>query len=109
MRRNVDYRADLLADIRSSTEFAAEYLNAAMADSKEAFLVALRDVSEAKPGMKDLARKANLNRESLYRSLSRRGNPSLGTVDAVLNALGLEIRFSAKESGARKRKRKAAA
>lgn len=35
-----------------------------------------------------------LNRESLYRQLSRRGNPSLASLNAVLNALGLKLRFS---------------
>ena len=41
------------------------------------------------------ARLAGLNRESLYRQLSRRGNPSLVSLNAVLSALGLKLRFAA--------------
>jgi DNA-binding phage protein len=36
----------------------------------------MRDVVEAQGGMTRAARLAGLNRESLYRQLSRRGNPS---------------------------------
>lgn len=48
MARNPDYKADLLADLRDDPVYAAEYLSAAYDDSQEAFLVALRDVAEAK-------------------------------------------------------------
>jgi probable addiction module antidote protein len=40
------------------------------------------------------ARLAGLNRESLYRQLSRRGNPSLSSLNAVLTALGLMLRLA---------------
>jgi DNA-binding phage protein len=50
MLRNEDYKAELLADLRSNLGYAAEYLSAAYADSPEAFLVALRDVAEAQKG-----------------------------------------------------------
>jgi DNA-binding phage protein len=43
------------------------------------FLQALRDVVEAQGGMTRAAHLAGLNRESLYRQLSRRGNPSMMT------------------------------
>jgi DNA-binding phage protein len=36
----------------------------------------MRDVVEAQGGMTRAARLAGLNRESLYRQLSRRGNPT---------------------------------
>lgn len=101
MRRKHDYKSDLLADLRNDPEFAAAYLSAAKADSKEAFLVALRDVAEARKGMKAVAREANVNRENLYRALSRKGNPSIDTVDSVLSALGMGIRFFVKRALAR--------
>lgn len=103
MTRHVNYRNDLLEDLRNDPEFAAEYLSAAKADSKEAFLAALRDVAEARAGMKALARRSRLNRESLYRALSRKGNPSISTLDSVLNALGMEQRFVAKRVVRKKR------
>ena len=69
---------------------AANYLNAAMNESREMFLVALRKVSEANR-MAVVAEKANISRESLYRTLSEKGNPELSTLSGVLKALGLRI------------------
>jgi probable addiction module antidote protein len=71
--------------------YAAEYLNAALEDSNETFLVALRDVAEAQT-MSAVAKDARLNRESLYRTLSRKGNPQLRSLTAVLAAFGLKLR-----------------
>lgn len=73
---------------------AAKYLNACYEEGPDVFLQGLRDVVEAQGGMTRTARLAKLNRESLYRQLSRRGNPSLASLNAVLNALGLKLRFS---------------
>lgn len=103
MTRHVNYRDDLLADLRNDPEFAAEYLSAAKADSKEAFLAALRDLAEAQVGIKTVAKRAKVNRESLYRALSKRGNPTVKTVDSVLDALGLETRFVVKRTAKRSR------
>jgi probable addiction module antidote protein len=55
------------------------------------FLLALRDVADAHGGIGALSRNTHLNRESLYRMLSRSGNPSLDSLDAVLNAVGLRL------------------
>jgi probable addiction module antidote protein len=96
MTRGESYRADLLSDLRDDPEYAAEYLTAARADSKEAFLVALRDVAEARKGMKKVATEAKLNRENLYRALSREGNPRIETVVSVLDVLGIEEVFRPK-------------
>jgi len=73
---------------------AAKYLNSCYEEGPEVFLQGLRDVVEAQGGMARTARLAKLNRESLYRQLSRRGNPSLASLNAVLMALGLKLRFS---------------
>ncbi len=93
MRAKRDYKADLLRDLRNDPEYAAQYLSAAKKDSKEAFLVALRDVAEARLGLSRIARAARVNRESLYRTLSAEGNPTLTTLDAVLAVLGFETDF----------------
>ncbi len=97
MSRNESYKEDLLADLRSNLGYAAEYLSAAYADSPEAFLVALRDVTEAQKGMANVAKQTRLNRENLYRTLSERGNPTLNTVGSVLEALGIAVKFEPKE------------
>jgi len=44
--------------------------------------------------MADIAEKAGFSREHLYRSFSERGNPTLKTLLAVLNAMNLEITAS---------------
>jgi probable addiction module antidote protein len=74
---------------------AAIYLTACYEEGPDVFLQALRDVVEAQGGMSRTARRAGLNRESLYRQLSRRGNPSLNSLNAVLATLGLKVRFAA--------------
>jgi len=76
-------------------EQAARYLTACYEEGPEIFLQALRDVVDAQGGMSRTAQLAGLNRESLYRQLSRRGNPSLASLNAVLTALGLKLRFAA--------------
>jgi probable addiction module antidote protein len=68
------------------------YLNACLEDEDErVFLLALRDVADAHGGIRVLSRNAHLNRESLYRMLSKSGNPSLDSLAAVLNACGLRL------------------
>jgi DNA-binding phage protein len=46
-KRTTNFRDDLLADLADPSE-AAGYINAALEDSGEMFLVALRDVAEAR-------------------------------------------------------------
>lgn len=72
---------------------AAAYLNAHLEDaeeSEELFLMALRDVAKAH-GIGDLAEKASLGRESLYKALSDKGNPKLTTLIALLKSMGLGL------------------
>jgi probable addiction module antidote protein len=73
---------------------AAKYLTACYEEGPDVFLQGLRDVVEAQGGMTRAARLAGLNRESLYRQLSRRGNPSLASLNAVLTALRLKLRIA---------------
>ena len=106
MSRNESYKEELLADLRSNLGYATEYLSAAYADSPEAFLVALRDATEAQKGMAKVAKQARVNRENLYRTLSERGNPTLNTVGSVLEALGIAVKFEPKERVPQLRKRR---
>jgi len=92
MAKTKDYQASLIEALRDPYE-AAEYLNAAIEeDDRELFLLALRNVAEARlGGMAQLATQAGLNRESLYRMLSGKGNPALSSLDKLLQALGLSL------------------
>jgi probable addiction module antidote protein len=54
-------------------------------------LIMLRAVAEAYGGLGAVAAQAGISRESLYRSLSPKGNPTLKTLIAVLKAVGLRL------------------
>lgn len=67
------------------------YLEAAMEGNDPKHIAsALGDVARSK-GMTEIAKKARLGRQALYSALSETGNPTLGTLTAVLGALGLEL------------------
>ena len=84
------YEKGLKEDLADPAE-AAEYLNAALEDgSQEVFLMALKDVANAK-GISEISRLTNLNRENLYRILSTRGNPKLTSLNYVLHSMGLRL------------------
>lgn len=52
--------------------------------------LALRTAAEVL-GMTELARRTGLSRETLYRTLSDKGNPRLDTLAAILDAFGLRL------------------
>jgi probable addiction module antidote protein len=77
--------------LRSEAEVAA-YIEAMLEDGDaRAVPVALRSVADAVGGMTALADKTGLSRETLYRTLSERGNPRLGTLAAILAVFGLRL------------------
>ena len=90
-KRTTDFREDLLSDLADPQE-AAHYLNAALEDSAEMVLVALRDIAEARQ-MARVADGAGVAREALYRMLRKSGNPTYNSLMGVLNAIGLRIVF----------------
>lgn len=89
-----DYDEFLLEQLRDP-ELAAEYLTAALEDdSPELFLVALRNVAEAHGGIAAIAEASQLNRQSMYRTLSSEGNPTFATLLAILRAVGMNLSFT---------------
>jgi probable addiction module antidote protein len=87
-----------LAEALADPEEAAAYLNAAMEEgSQEGFLLALRDVANAR-GLSQLAKNASLNRENMYRILSETGNPQLSSLNALLDSLGLKLAVKPKNA-----------
>ena len=81
--------------LKDDPAFADEYLAVALEEAdqpggQEALLMALRHVAEAQ-GMAQVAERAGMQRESLYRTLSPRGNPTLKTLLAVLSGAGLRL------------------
>jgi probable addiction module antidote protein len=91
-KRLLDYQEKLIQDLQDSDE-AQAYLNAALLDEDpRIFLLALRNVIEAREiDISGIAKKTKLNRENLYRMLSKKGNPKLTSIIPVLNSLGLQL------------------
>lgn len=103
------YHEYLLESLKDPEE-AAGYLNAAFEEGEPRyFLKALRNVAEACGGMAELARQADLNRETLYRTLSEKGNPRLDSLYFVLKALGLNLRIGTCQKSKKKNVNKNAA
>jgi probable addiction module antidote protein len=83
---------------------AAAYLTAALSDGdKDVSLLALRRVAEAHGGIGRLSGRARLNRVSLYRMLSARGNPELRSLGVLLDSFGLRLAVEVREGRARRR------
>lgn len=101
MAKSKPYQESLLESLAEAGE-AAAYLNAALDDGdREVFLLALRNVADARlGGMSKLAEATGLNRESLYRMLSEQGNPELNSLSRLLHALGLKLAVEADENAA---------
>lgn len=81
---------DAVDYLKTDTDMA-NYLEAAIEDGDSAVIsAALDDIARAK-GMSQVARKAGLGRESLYKALSPDGNPEFATILKVVKALGLRL------------------
>lgn len=100
MGRSRNYHDNLVSSLKNHDE-AVAYLNAAFeeslegdAESQEVLLMAFRNVAEAQGGVGKLAQKARLGRESLYKTLSPKGNPEWRTLVALVRAMGLQLRFA---------------
>lgn len=90
---SISHDEAVVRQLREDPEFAAEYLKAAIEDTEEpkVLLLALRRLAEANGGVAKVAKAADVERESLYRALSARGNPRLSTLTAVIKAIGLKL------------------
>jgi len=93
-KASISHDEAMSRELRENPDFAAEYLRAAMEDEAEprVLLIALRRIAEAR-GLASVAKKAGVERESLYRALSPTGNPRFSTLVAVAKAMGLKLTF----------------
>lgn len=86
------------SDYLQTPEDIAEYLNAAieeMGDDPRLLMMAFRNVAEARGGVSEIARQANVDRAALSRTLSGKRTPRLDTLAKVSAACGVKLRFSA--------------
>jgi probable addiction module antidote protein len=91
----IDYKDHLLEELKDP-EYAAGYLTAALEEGDDVFLLAVRDVAQARGGMATLAKAIRLSREGLRDILSERGNPRLSNITAILNRMGFGISVTPK-------------
>lgn len=87
-----DYRTGLLQRL-SDSDYAVEYLTEVLTEeTPEAFLIALRDVIEARgENISALAKEAGITRQALYQALSAEGNPRFSTITEILRSLDLQF------------------
>ena len=91
-------KAHKASDYLKTPEEVAAYLNAAIDDMEgdpRLLMKAFRNVAEARGGISELARQANLDRVALSRTLAGQRNPRLDTLAKVSAACGIKLRFSA--------------
>ncbi|WP_413910897.1 addiction module antidote protein [Desulfobacula sp.] len=99
MMATANYQEGLLNRLKDPG-YATEYLNEALKEgAQEVFMLALRDVAKAR-GVSLVAKETDLNRETLYRMLSEKGNPNLSSLNKLLNSLGLTLTIRSKENAA---------
>ena len=94
-KKFIDYHERLMERLKDP-EYAIAYLNEAVNDEDQrVFLLALKDVIEANGGdMTELAQDAKLNRPTIYRMLSKKGNPRWDSLTSLFNAIGIQMHFS---------------
>lgn len=85
---SVGFTRILTAGINAFTNAIAEY------DDPALMQAALGNVAKAR-GMTQIAKDAGVGRESLYKSLSKDGNPSFQTIAKVIHALGGRLTIQA--------------
>ncbi|HDR2620959.1 TPA: DNA-binding protein [Enterobacter chuandaensis] len=90
---SVNHNEAVVKMLREDPSSAQIYLNVALDEIYEdqgipAYLIALRQVIEARGGIGEISAKAGLSRQQLYRTLSDNGNPTLTTLMKVTRAAG---------------------
>jgi len=77
---------------RDDPAYAMDLLNEILEDgAMDEAMIVLRQMSQAFGGVGEVAKQAQLNGKSLYRTLSKQGNPQVSTLLAVLKAMGFRL------------------
>jgi probable addiction module antidote protein len=91
----ISHDESVIRHMRDDPEFAAEMLRVALDESDdedgEWLLQKTLGWLAAARGPAKVAKAAGIPRESLYRALSRKGNPRLSTLIPIVRAMGLRL------------------
>jgi probable addiction module antidote protein len=79
------------AEDLGSDEAIATFMGEALETNDVAYIAHALGVVARVKGMAQIAAQTGLSREQLYRSFSQKGNPTLKTMLAVMNALGVQL------------------
>ncbi len=92
-----DFSESFIEDLSQSKEDRVAYLQIALEDYEKdrdlsSLLLALRTISIASSGgIQGLAKKTSLNRQTIYKALSPKGNPSFALIDTIVSSLGMKF------------------
>jgi probable addiction module antidote protein len=98
VKKSVSYQKLLIERLHKDEDLREDYLNAALEDENQRLiLMALRNVAHATGGLTKLSKSTGLNRQNLYRTLSKGGNPTWQRIEKIFDGLGYPLRvFSQK-------------
>ncbi len=89
---SVSHEDATIQEFKDNPQEAAAYLSAVLEDGdQKEVMLALRRIAAAFGGVPKLAEQTDLNANTLYRTLSARGNPEMKSLMAILKALGLRL------------------
>ncbi len=81
-----------MADNIKTRDDALLYLQAAFEDGNPEDIINVLGALARSEGMTKLAAEIGVGRESLYKSLSKDGNPSFATIFKIIKSLGLSLK-----------------
>lgn len=91
MNKPSNYQQHLPAKLKDRKK-AVAYLNAALDDNAQLFLIALRNVIKSEGGDCRLVQKSKLNREALSKTFSRQTSLTLENLILILKTLGFKLK-----------------
>jgi probable addiction module antidote protein len=96
----------LLDEYLKDEKFAAEFLSQALEEEDfSTFLLSLKDVIRVHGSLSSIAEKCDISRSTLYNFLSKKANPEMKTILALLHVLGYELKVAKKQSHAVSKRR----
>ena len=97
-RKNRTWEEFEIEELTKNPKRIKTYLSVALEEyqkdgDEKAFLYALSIATKVQGGFSKISKKTGLNRENLYRALSKNGDPRLSTFMIVLHTLGYRLQL----------------